>query len=151
MMMFSSGAKVEACRRINDDLAAGKALADVIVGIAFQFQGDPARDKRAKTLPGRAVEAQVDGIIRQAFRAVAAGHLAADLRADHAVDIANGQVDRDAFAPFEGRFAQIQQHLVVQRFFQAVILGDRAAAADCQPAPPAGRAVPKGRQCLAFQ
>ena len=38
------------------------------------------------------MEVQVDRVVGQAFGAVAAGHLAAHLRADHAVDIADRQV-----------------------------------------------------------
>ena len=37
-------------RRIDDQLAAGKSLADVIVGVAFEFERDAAREKRPEAL-----------------------------------------------------------------------------------------------------
>ena len=54
--------------REDDDLAAGKALADVIVGVAFEGQGDAAREERAEALAGRAVELELDRVVGQARR-----------------------------------------------------------------------------------
>ena len=39
-------------RRVDDDLAAGEAFADVIVGVAFEAEGHAARDERAEALAG---------------------------------------------------------------------------------------------------
>ena len=55
-MMFSSGTKRRAVRRVDDDLAAGQALADVVVGVAFEGQGHAPRDEGAEALAGRALE-----------------------------------------------------------------------------------------------
>ena len=55
MMMFSSATNVDACRRVDDDLAAGQALADVVVGVAFERQRHAARHERAEALAGRAL------------------------------------------------------------------------------------------------
>lgn len=38
-------------RRSDDDLAAGKALADVVVGVALQRERDALRHERAEALP----------------------------------------------------------------------------------------------------
>ena len=62
--------------------------------------------------------------------AVAAGDLAAHLGADHAVDVADGQIGLHLLAALDGGLAQIKQHLAVEGFFQPVVLGNRAAAAD---------------------
>src|SRR6202030_1575817 len=39
-------------RGINDDASAGEPLADVIIGLALEFQGDAGGKPRAETLPG---------------------------------------------------------------------------------------------------
>ena len=58
-------------RRIDDQPAAGEALADVIVGVAFQLERDALGQKRAEALPGGAGELEVDGVVGQTRRAVA--------------------------------------------------------------------------------
>ena len=40
--------------REDHDLAAGEALADVVVRVALQDEGDPRRDEGPEALPGRA-------------------------------------------------------------------------------------------------
>ena len=110
-------------------LPPDKPFADIVVRITLQLERYPVRDKRAKALAGRAVEMQVDGIVGQPLRPVPAGHLAAYLGANGAVDVADFQVGGYLLAALEGRRAQIEQHLVVESLFQAVFLGNRAAAA----------------------
>src|SRR5438552_686773 len=78
-------------RWIDDDFAAGKAFADVIIGVALQEEGHAFRHKRAETLAGTAGEMNLDGILGQALGAPAAGYFRANDSADHAVDIADGQ------------------------------------------------------------
>jgi hypothetical protein len=51
MMMFSSGTNVAFGRGIDDDLAAGKALADVVVGVAFEVKVMPRGMKAPKLWP----------------------------------------------------------------------------------------------------
>src|SRR5205823_1865651 len=76
-----AGHERAALGRVDDDLAAGEAFADVIVGVAFQSERDAARHKGAETLTGRALEMQLDRVVGQPGRAVAASHLAAQDRA----------------------------------------------------------------------
>ena len=57
--------------RIDDDAAAGKALADVIVRVADEFQRDAAGQERAEALAGRAGELEVDRAVGQAILAPA--------------------------------------------------------------------------------
>ncbi len=49
-------------RRIDDDFAARQPLTQVIIGLAGQGQGQTVGDKSAKTLSGRTVEEQGNGI-----------------------------------------------------------------------------------------
>src|ERR1700719_3458502 len=53
-------------RRLDDDAAAGQALADIVVAFAFEVEGDPARQPRAEGLARGALEADLDGVVRQA-------------------------------------------------------------------------------------
>ena len=90
-MMFVLGGERRGPVGPHDDPAAGQALADVVVGVAEQPQRDAARQERAERLPGRAGERDVDGVVGQAVAAVALGDLAAEHRADGAVDVADRQ------------------------------------------------------------
>ena len=55
-----------AARRIDDQPAAGEALADVVVGVAFQFQRHARWPGSAEALAGRAGELEADGVVGQA-------------------------------------------------------------------------------------
>src|SRR5262245_13949384 len=59
--------KGRAGRGIEDDLAARQSLAKIVIGIPFQFQGDPWGHKSAKTLPSRTLKVQVNGVFGQAL------------------------------------------------------------------------------------
>ena len=83
-------------RRPDDDAPARQALADIVVGIAFELEGDAAREPGAEALPGGAGEAHVDGVVRQAVMAVALGDLARQHAAGGAVGVADR---RSAAAP----------------------------------------------------
>ena len=81
-------------RRTDDDAAVGHALADVIVGFAFEFQLQAAGEERAEALPGAAVEMQGDGRIAHAVVAVRARDAAGQARADAAVGVADDVAQR---------------------------------------------------------
>ena len=49
------------------DPAAGEALAEVVVGVALQPQGDAGRQERAEALPRRTRERDVDRAVGQAL------------------------------------------------------------------------------------
>ena len=53
-MMFSSATKRRVARRDDDDAAAREALAEVVVGIALERDGDAVGQERAEALAGRA-------------------------------------------------------------------------------------------------
>ena len=48
------------CRGIQDQPCTGEPLAEVVVGITFEFEREPANAEGAKTLPGRAGEFEVN-------------------------------------------------------------------------------------------
>ena len=77
-------------RRPDDDAPAREALADIVVGVAVELEGDAARQPGAKRLTGAAGEAHVNGAVGQAGMAVTLGHLAGQHATDGAVDVANG-------------------------------------------------------------
>ena len=80
--------------RIGDDASAGESLAQIVVGIAFEFERDAVGNECAKALAGRAAELEVDGAVGQSGGAVAAGDLAAQHRAHGAVHVADGEAGR---------------------------------------------------------
>ena len=101
-------------RRVDNDLAAGKALADVIVGVPFQGQGDAPGDERAETHPGRPVEMHPHCILRQSRGAVAFGDFVAQDGSRGTVGIPDGQDDVHRFPGLERLFAQGHQRGHVQ-------------------------------------
>src|SRR5690606_4987422 len=72
-------------RRGDHQLAAGHALADVVVGITLQAQMQTTGVPHAEALARRALEAEGDRRILHALIAVAPGDLAGDPRTDRAV------------------------------------------------------------------
>ena len=127
--MFSSGRKVELLRRIDDQRAAREALADVVVGVAFERQRDALRQERAEALSGRSVEVELDGVVRQARRAVLPRDLAAQHRAHGAVHVADRQLELDRRAVLD-RFLRVVDQLVVERLDRG-----RDPARSCSGAP----------------
>ena len=73
--------------RIDDHAAAGEALADVVVRVAFELERDALGEERAEALPGRTVELEVDRAVGQQLFAAALGDFVAEDRADGAVGV----------------------------------------------------------------
>src|SRR5690606_28294142 len=111
----------EVIGRAHDDAAARQALADVVVAFAYQVQCDAVRQEGAEALAGRAVALDVDGVVGQAFVAVARRDGARQHRADGAVAVAHGRDERDLFAAFERGLAAFDKQMV-QCAGQAVVL-----------------------------
>jgi len=63
---------------------------------------------------------------------MAAGDLVAEDRADHAVDVGDGEFDADLFTLLDGRFTGLQQFGHVDGFLQAMVLFFLAVATDFQ-------------------
>ena len=64
--------EARAVGRADREDAAGEALADVVVRLALELERDPRREPGAEALAGRAAQADVDRVARQAGVAVAA-------------------------------------------------------------------------------
>ena len=58
-------------RRIDDDAPAREPLADIVVGLAFEFERDAVRKPGAETLSGGARELDMDRLVREPGMAVA--------------------------------------------------------------------------------
>ncbi len=109
------------CRRAHDDAAAGKPLADIVVGVAIEFEGHAAREKRAEALSGGAGELRHDGVVRQAIVAVALGDFAGQHGAGGAVGIFDRQCDAHRRAAVERRL-RLRDQLAVEDVVDLVIL-----------------------------
>ena len=96
-------------RGTHDEPATGQALAEVVVGVAFEAQRDAAGQEGSEALAGRAGEGDVDGPIRQPAAAVAPGDLRPEQRPDGAVDVADrhGELHRARRRPGPGWQASI--------------------------------------------
>ncbi len=129
MMMFSSGDEGGAGGRIDDDLAAAQSLADVVVGVAFEFERHALRDERAEALARAAVEFQMHRVLRQSLP-VLLRDLVAEDRADDAVDVADRERGRDFLAALDGGLADVEELREVERLLEAVILRLGAVAPD---------------------
>src|SRR5690606_37210366 len=82
----------------DDDAAARKALADVVVGIADEIERDAVGEPGAEALPGDALEVDAQLLGLEAGMAVAAGDLTREHRTDGAVDVADLAFDHHGLA-----------------------------------------------------
>ncbi len=73
------------------DPPTGQALADVVIGVALEYQGDTAGDERPEALARRALKAQRDCVVGESFRSIPPRDLAAQESAHDSVHIADGE------------------------------------------------------------
>lgn len=109
-------------RRINDDLAAGKALADVVIRIALQGERQALRDEGAEALSRRADEGEGYGVFGQSFIAVAAGDLAAKDGAGDTVGVLDEELCDNALLLIESRLAHADELGHIEGLFDLMIL-----------------------------
>src|SRR5580658_6980924 len=114
-------------RRVHHDAAPGQAFADVIVGLAFERERNAFRQERAQTLPSRAGELNLDRVVGQADRAVAACDLSAQHRAHGAMHVPHREVDGNGREIFDCRVGFFE-NFVIERLLQAVVLRLHATA-----------------------
>jgi hypothetical protein len=86
----------------HDEPATGEPLAEVVVGVAEQAQGDPGRQEGPEGLAGGAGAGELDGAVGQTVR-VGLGDLVPEHRADGAVDVADGDRSADRLPVVESR------------------------------------------------
>jgi hypothetical protein len=84
-------------RGIEDQFAAAQAFAEVVVGIACEFEGDSGGDECAEALSGTALEFDTNGIFGESVPMVFSDFVTED-GADGAVDIADGEGGGGGFA-----------------------------------------------------
>ena len=84
-------------RRIDNQLAAGKTFSKVVVGIAYQLQGQALGNKRAEALTAAAAAANGVGVLRQSLR-VFPGNLRAEDGSQGTVYIGNIHLDAPLLA-----------------------------------------------------
>ena len=107
--------------RIDDDAAARKTFADIVVGVAGKLQGNAARQPAAEALAGGSLHENMDGVVIKARMAIAVGNLTRQHGADGAVDVADRHFDLDRRLTFQGRARLIDQ-LIIQGLVEAVVL-----------------------------
>ncbi len=76
---------------------------------------------------------KVDSVFGQALRTIAARYLAAENSPDHAIGVSDVQLRFDLFFAFQSRRGEIEQHLVIERVLQAMVLRDLAVASHFRP------------------
>ena len=79
--------------RTYDDLAAGDAFADKIVGFACEFKCDSPGKERTETLSGDSAEIDLDSIIRQSLCPETADNLTGKFGSRRPVDITDFNVE----------------------------------------------------------
>src|SRR5262245_10621816 len=76
--------------RARDDAPTREPLADVIVGVPFEFESDPAREPSSEALPGGAGELHADRIVGQSLVPISLGDLACKHGPDRAIGVLDG-------------------------------------------------------------
>ncbi len=86
-------------RGVKDDFTAAESFADVVVGIAFEFESDSFGDECAEALSGTTLEFEVDGIGGESVPVVFGDFVTED-GAYGAVDVADREGGFSWFAVF---------------------------------------------------
>src|SRR5690606_17616640 len=97
-------ARLEAARRrrMDHDLAAGHALADVVVGVPLEIQVQAPDVPHAEALPRGAGEPQDDRVLAHPVVAVAPRDLPRKARADRAVEVPDLVAELPALEALDG-------------------------------------------------
>ena len=96
-------------RRINHEASAAQALAEVIVGVAFEFKRHALGHERAETLARAAGELKMNRVVGQTVRSPFFRDVAADDGADDAIERCGWAIGMNALASLDGRFANAEQ------------------------------------------
>ena len=114
------GLVADALGRADDDLAAGQALAHVVVAVAGQAEGQALGDERAKALAACADALGGVDIVGQGA-AVLAGDLAAKDGTQGAVGV--GDLQPDALGCLAAQLELLHQHLHVEGVLKVEVIG----------------------------
>src|SRR5207249_3509558 len=99
-------------RRVDDDAPTREALAEVVVRVALELDGDALGEPRAEALARGARELDADRLGWQPLGAVAAGDLRRQHRSGPPVTVRDRQVERDRLPAEQRRLAAIDQRVV---------------------------------------
>src|SRR5215469_9925040 len=88
-------------RRPDDQSPTRKTLAYIIVGVAVELESDASREPGTEALPGRAGEANMNGVFRQAFVAESLCDFSGKHAATRAIGVVDGRLQSYRRAPIE--------------------------------------------------
>src|SRR5258706_985012 len=108
-------------RGMDDDPPPGQALADGVVGISLQFEGEAVGEPRPEALSRRAFEFGEDSVLGQPRVAVAPRDLAREHRSDRAIAVEDARGDLDRPLRCEGGCG-LGDQFVVESLGEAVVL-----------------------------
>ena len=94
---------------IHNDPPAAQALAQIVIGLALEFQRHASGQEGPERLAGRPRKLDVDGVRRQAFQAIASGDLTGQDRPHRPVHVPDGQLQFHGSFVLDGRLAQLDQ------------------------------------------
>src|SRR5690606_19047945 len=97
------GLEAAFARRVDDQPAAGEALADVVVAVALELERVSLREERTEALPGGPAQLDVDRIRREPALAPLLHERVAQHRAHGAVRVHDRQLDPHLLAAFDRR------------------------------------------------
>ncbi len=107
--------------RARDDAATRESLADVIVGVSFEFESHPAREPSTEALPGGTGELHADRIVGQPLVPISLGDLAGKHGADRAIGVLDGAFDPHRRTSIE-RALRLRDQPAVEDVMDLVIL-----------------------------
>src|SRR5690606_38997089 len=113
-------------RRSDDQLAAGHALADIVVGVPFQVHVQSAHVPYPEALSGSALEAEGDWRGSHALVAVTPGDLAGYPGTDRTVAIGEGHLEVATVQTFDCRHGHFHHALGGQPLVEGLVALDLA-------------------------
>ena len=113
--------KVHASGRIDDQFSAGQSLAEVIVAVPLQLQGQSLGDEGSEALSSGALALHGKGVLFQAFR-IPLRDLGTEHGAEGTVCIAHIQLDAPPASALQRGKQLLEQHLLIQSLLQLKIV-----------------------------
>jgi hypothetical protein len=93
-------------RGVEDNFTAAESFTDVVVGIAFEFEGDSLGDECTEALSSTTLEVEVDAIFGESVP-VFFGNFVTEDGTDGAVDVADGEGGFGGCAMLDGVFNKV--------------------------------------------
>src|SRR5208337_4883505 len=119
-------------RRVDDNAPARHALADIVVGVALEFERHAPGEERAEALAGGALQLDMDRLVAEPRMTVALGDLARQHGAGRAIAVADRKVEPNVSAALE-RLFRLGDQATVEHVLEHVVLGDAAVNRVARP------------------